>query len=159
VGSTIVERRSRPNVAVLDAEFRVRMAHPGREPVGTAEFLDAARRIVSEGLDHLDITARGVRHRVRVVRLHGPDPMRYAMFVEQRGARRPLRDAYDRFGLSAREIDVLALIVDGASNRQIAESLSIVPATVQNHVRSICAKTGAKRRGDLLARVFGVHDP
>ena len=69
------------------------------------------------------MTAGGHRHRVRVVRLHGPDPMRYAMFVERRGSRRPLLDAYDRFGLSAREMDVLSLIVDGASNRQIAEAL------------------------------------
>jgi DNA-binding CsgD family transcriptional regulator len=84
--------------------------------------------------------------------------MRYAMFVELRGSRHPLLDAYDRFGLSAREIDVLSLIVDGASNREIAETLCIVPGTVQNHVRSICAKSGAKRRGDLLARVFGVHE-
>ena len=156
---TIVERRSRPNVAVLDAQFRVRMAHPGREPLGTAEFQDAARRIVGEGLDHLDVTACGVRHRVRIVRLDGPDPMRYAMFVERRGLRRPLLDAYDRFGLSAREMDVLSLIVDGASNREIANTLCIVPGTVQDHVRSLCAKAGAKRRGDLLARVFGVHEP
>ncbi len=135
------------------------MAHPGREPLGTSEFRDAAARIVGEGLDHVDVTAAGARYRVRIARLHGPDPMRYAMFVEQRGSRRPLLVAYDRFGLSAREVDVLSLIVDGASNREIAEALSIVPGTVQDHVRSICSKTGTKRRGDLLARVFGVHEP
>jgi DNA-binding CsgD family transcriptional regulator len=159
VGSTIAERRSRPNVVLLDAEFTICLAHPGPEPLGAEEFRRAARRIVGERLDHLDVTAGGARYRVRIARLRGPDPMRYAMFVERRGSRRPLLEAYDRFGLSAREIDVLSLIVDGASNREIAETLSIVPGTVQDHVRSICAKSGAKRRGDLLARVFGVHEP
>lgn len=159
MGSTIVERRSRPNVALLDAEFVLRLAHPGREPPGAEALCEAARRIAGERLDHLDVTVGDAQYRVRLARLRGPDPMRYAMFVEQRGSRRPLLDAYDRFGLSAREMDVLSLIVDGASNREIAEALSIVPGTVQNHVRSICAKSGAKRRGDLLARVFGVHEP
>ena len=116
------------------------MAHPGREPLGTAEFLDAARRIVSEGLAHLDVTVRGIRHRVRIVRLHGPDPMRYAMFVEQRGARRPLRDAYDRFGLSGREMDVLALIVDGA---QIARSPSR-SASSRRPFKTTCAASVRK---------------
>jgi DNA-binding CsgD family transcriptional regulator len=90
--------------------------------------------------------------------MRGPDPVRYAMVVERRGSRRPLLRAYDRFGLSPREIEVLALIVDGASNREIARALSIVAGTVQDHVRAICAKTGAKRRGDLLARVFGLNE-
>ena len=135
------------------------MADPGREPLGIAVFRDAARRIVHDGLEHLDVTAAGARYRVLIARLHGPDPMRYAMFVERRESRRPLLDAYDRFGLSAREMDVLSLIVDGASNGEIAKALSIVPGTVQDHMHSICVKSGAKRRGDLLARVFGVHEP
>ena len=56
---------------------------------------------------------------------------------------RPLLEAHDRFGLSAREVEVLALIVDGASNREIADALCIVPGTVQDHVHSICTKSGA----------------
>ena len=158
MGSTIVERRSRPNVVLLDADFTACVAHLAGEPPPAEAFRAAARRVVGERLDHLDVTAGRAAYRVRVARMRGPDPIRYAMFVERRGSRRPLLDAYDRFGLSPREIEVLALIVDGASNREIAEALSIVAGTVQNHVRSIGAKSGAKRRGDLLARVFGVHE-
>ena len=130
---------------------------PAGEPPAEA-FGSAARRIVGERLDHLDVGAGNATFRVRVARMRGPAPIRYAMVVERRGSRRPLLDAYDRFGLSSREVEVLALIVDGAANREIAAALSIVAGTVQDHVRSICAKTGAKRRGDLLARVFGVHE-
>ena len=158
MSSTIAERRSRPHVVLLDAGFTTCVSHPTAEPL-PAEAFSAARRIVGERLDHLDVTAGRAAYRVRVARMRGPDPIRYAMFLERRGVRRPLLDAYDRFGLSPREVEVLALIVDGASNREIALALSIVAGTVQNHVRSICAKTGANRRGDLLARVFGVHEP
>jgi DNA-binding NarL/FixJ family response regulator len=79
------------------------------------------------------------------------------MALEPRGTRRPLIDATDRFRFTPREIDVLGLIVGGASNRQIAATLCIVEGTVQEHVRNLCRKTKSRRRGDLLARIFGVE--
>jgi DNA-binding CsgD family transcriptional regulator len=148
----------RPSVVILDAGFGVCLTPGGPTALAGEPFLGAARRIVTEELDSLSIAEDGASFIVRVARLRGPEPMRYAMFVEQRGSRRPLLDAYERFGLSAREVEVLALIVDGASNREIADTLCIVPGTVQDHVHSICTKSGAKRRGDLMARVFGVAE-
>ncbi len=54
----------------------------------------------------------------------------------------PVRPA----GLTARESEVLNLIGDGLSNRQIAETLVISENTAANHVRSILMKTGAANR-------------
>lgn len=48
--------------------------------------------------------------------------------------------------LSKRELQVLALIAQGASNKSIAEALFISAATVAAHVRNIFEKTGAKSR-------------
>jgi two-component system NarL family response regulator len=48
--------------------------------------------------------------------------------------------------LSAREIQVLELIVQGLANKQIAYSLGIAEHTVKNHVKSILAKLGAQDR-------------
>jgi two-component system NarL family response regulator len=48
--------------------------------------------------------------------------------------------------LSAREIQVLELIVRGLANKQIAYSLSIAEHTVKNHVKSILAKLGVQDR-------------
>ncbi|MDH4016729.1 MAG: AAA family ATPase, partial [Actinomycetota bacterium] len=45
-------------------------------------------------------------------------------------------------GLTSRELDVLALLVGGASNQRISEQLVISPHTAANHVRSIMIKTG-----------------
>src|SRR5262249_49244497 len=48
--------------------------------------------------------------------------------------------------LSAREMEVLRLIVHGLSNKQIAFKLSIAEDTVKNHVKSILKKLGADDR-------------
>ena len=48
--------------------------------------------------------------------------------------------------LSARELQVLALIVGGHANKQIAFTLSIAEHTVKNHVKSILSKLGVRDR-------------
>ena len=48
--------------------------------------------------------------------------------------------------LSAREIQVLELIVRGLANKQIAYTLSIAEHTVKNHVKNILSKLGVQDR-------------
>jgi DNA-binding NarL/FixJ family response regulator len=56
-----------------------------------------------------------------------------------------------RFGLSAREIQIVAAIVDGRSNKEIADDLSISVQTVKHHLTSIFDKTGVSSRLELAA--------
>lgn len=53
--------------------------------------------------------------------------------------------------LTPREQQVVALIVDGLSNRQIARRLSIEIATVKNHVHNILGKLAARSRKEVAA--------
>jgi len=57
--------------------------------------------------------------------------------------------------LSARERDILRLLLEEKSNAEIAEALSISENTVKFHVRNLLQKTGCKNRNDLLARYIG----
>jgi two-component system NarL family response regulator len=57
-----------------------------------------------------------------------------------------LRAQQPRSELSARELEVLALIVKGSSNKQIAFTLSITEYTVKNHVKNIFAKLNVEDR-------------
>lgn len=49
-------------------------------------------------------------------------------------------------GLTEREVEVLRLLAEGLSNRQIGERLYISANTAANHVRGILMKTGAANR-------------
>lgn len=50
------------------------------------------------------------------------------------------------YGLTERELDVLALIVNGFTNIQIAEELTIAPSTAKAHVHSVLQKLSAATR-------------
>ncbi len=60
-----------------------------------------------------------------------------------------------RLGITGREADVLALVVRGLSNREVAEALVLSPRTVDTHVTRLLAKTGAVDRRDLGRRTSG----
>jgi DNA-binding NarL/FixJ family response regulator len=59
--------------------------------------------------------------------------------------------------LTAREQDVLTLLADGASNRQIARSLGLSLKTVQNHVSRILDKLQAADRTQAALRARGIN--
>jgi DNA-binding CsgD family transcriptional regulator len=58
-------------------------------------------------------------------------------------------------GLSAREAELLGHAVAGAATRDLARIMFVSEHTVQDHFKSIFAKTGAHTRRMLLARVLG----
>jgi DNA-binding CsgD family transcriptional regulator len=64
------------------------------------------------------------------------------------------------YGLTAREQDVAQLVLHGATAVQAAQRLSISPHTVNDHLKAIFEKTGARTRGELSATLFfGEHLP
>jgi DNA-binding NarL/FixJ family response regulator len=60
--------------------------------------------------------------------------------------------------LSERELEVLRLLADGRSNKEIAAKLFLAEGTVKNHVTSVLAKLNARDRTQaaLLARSLGL---
>jgi DNA-binding NarL/FixJ family response regulator len=60
--------------------------------------------------------------------------------------------------LSERELEILALVATGASNREIADQLFIAEGTVKNHVTHILGKLGVRDRTQaaLKARELGL---
>jgi DNA-binding CsgD family transcriptional regulator len=52
-------------------------------------------------------------------------------------------------GLTAREREVLALVAEGRTNKEIAERLFIAPNTVKTHVAALLTKLDADTRAQL----------
>ena len=59
----------------------------------------------------------------------------------------------ERFGLSAREIEVLNRVMAGGANKEIAQALFISEYTVKKHLQGIAAKVGARTRTSIAHAV------
>ncbi len=69
-----------------------------------------------------------------------------------------VRPALTQVDLTERELEVLRLVATGATNREIAEKLSVSEGTVKNHMSSILTRLGLRDRlqAALFAREHGL---
>jgi DNA-binding CsgD family transcriptional regulator len=58
------------------------------------------------------------------------------------------------FGISGRERDIVVLLAQGLSNKEIGSRLSISEKTVKNHVYSVYRKVGVQARVNLLRKLM-----
>jgi DNA-binding CsgD family transcriptional regulator len=65
-----------------------------------------------------------------------------------------LARARERWAITARQLDVLALVVQGDANKAIAEKLRCAVITVEVHVSAILAKAGVDSRTELVAKFW-----
>ena len=69
--------------------------------------------------------------------------------------------------LTTREVEVMALLAEGLTNKAIGERLYVSPRTVSTHISNLLAKIGAANRGEAaaayhrlgLAQVIDLRDP
>lgn len=57
----------------------------------------------------------------------------------------------EEFGLTSRELDVLNLIADGRTDKEIASALNLSVYTIKSHVRSILSKLHAANRWEAAS--------
>jgi DNA-binding NarL/FixJ family response regulator len=82
------------------------------------------------------------------------DPAVQARLLDRFGKPPPRPATSGPDGLTPREVEVLGLIAQGLSNRQIQERLSVSEATVKSHVNSILAKAGLRDRAQAVTYAF-----
>jgi DNA-binding NarL/FixJ family response regulator len=92
--------------------------------------------------------AEEVRGEVRAGRLDGDAVAAVLGSGGRPGSRRREWPA----GLTEREVEILRLVAQGLSNRQIASKLTISPKTANAHVEHIYTKSGVNSRA--LASLF-----
>lgn len=113
-----------------------------------------ARALVAEGGDRALATRLAAAAHAEAARL-GALPLRAQVEDLVRRARLDVpgvhRVAEGDLGLTDREVEVLRLVAEGRSNREVAEALYISPKTASVHVSNILRKVGATSRGEAAA--------
>lgn len=131
---------------------RVRVKLPlryGRQSLGTIHL------ILAEGRDRLD------PHDLRLARWAARVMGRclsYAARMRHEGRRTGQEDVAEALAkapLTPRERDVVALLMSGASTRQIAAETSLTVGTVHTYLKRIYPKLGVRSRVELVARMAG----
>ena len=94
------------------------------------------------------ITGRKERVIVHEVAVPVPAPATFTRNEEKLAA----------IGMTRRELEILELIAEGLSNREIAERAFVSESTVKTHSSRVFAKLGAKRRTQAvqLGKEFGL---
>ena len=59
--------------------------------------------------------------------------------------------------LSERELEVLRLVANGRSNREIAEQLFVTVGTIKKHLNNVYGKLGVARRTEAVAQARALH--
>jgi DNA-binding CsgD family transcriptional regulator len=85
----------------------------------------------------------------------GPTGLFIGVRIDRFQPANSLSGAAWRFHITPREVQVLALLLDGHHLAQIAKQLHITASTVQDHIKSMLDKTGSRNRSELIGRVLG----
>jgi DNA-binding CsgD family transcriptional regulator len=79
------------------------------------------------------------------------------ILLERYPAEHSLYSKLADFKVSRREKEIAALVIQGYSNREIAEQLFICEQTVKDHLHEIFEKLEINRRSELAAKVLGLR--
>jgi len=147
---------SMPTLGGLETLDRLRADHPDVKVVllsvhSDPHFIESAVALGADGYVLKNGRAAEVLAAVRAVTRGGSyfSPPVAREIVEQ--LRAPKRSSTEPFSLlSAREREVLHLIADGLSAKEIAKELEISSKTVEAHRTSVMRKLGARKATELV---------
>ncbi|MGW1342247.1 LuxR C-terminal-related transcriptional regulator [Kribbella sp. NPDC002412] len=167
-----------PGLIVVTADWEIESATPGVErwlhelPDGdwnSGRLPSAVLAVAGQALrtaafpDAGEVAVSRVMSRSgRWVVLHGTSLVsstsrRVAVIVEPAHPGRIAPLLMAAYGLTEREQEVTRLVLQGDSTTDIAERLVVSAYTVQEHLKSIFAKTGVRSRRDLVGKIFFAH--
>jgi DNA-binding CsgD family transcriptional regulator len=123
------------------AEMWAQIGCPYEQAMALADGDEAAKRSALEIFERLGAgpAAEALRQRLRAAGVRGIP----------RGPRPSTKE--NPLGLTARQMEVLALLAEGRSNAEIARQLFVSPKTVDHHISAILAKFDAHSRAEAVA--------
>jgi len=167
-------RRLEPDVAIVDirmppthtdeglvAAQEIRARHPSVAVLVLSQYLESAyaARLLERHPESVGYLLKDRVSDVAVLvdalrRVHDGESVLDPTIVQRLLRRKREPDALA--DLTPRELDVLALMAEGRSNRAIEAALVISPKTVEAHIRQIFLKLGLEEEPDRHRRVLAV---
>ena len=141
---------------------------PDEKAIPASVYNVAAQLLaVEDGVDAHPAFARthladGFWLALRAARLSSDQPLAeraatIVVTIEEASASERLELFGRALGLSVREYELLGLLATGSDTRSMARQMSLSEHTIQDHLKSIFAKTGAHDRVTVLSRALGTR--
>jgi NarL family two-component system response regulator LiaR len=143
-----------PRLNGVEATRAIRAAYPTVQVIALTSFTDN-KQLVQDALNagavgylFKDVSIADLAKAIRLAYEGTPvlAPEATRMLIQAKTQRSP-RD----YNLSKRELEVLSLLVEGLSNAEIAERMSVSASTIKFHVSSILGKLGATTRTEAVS--------
>ncbi len=115
----------------MPADIRL---HPEKEPIDAYVLKNSGTDTLIAALETLRNDDRFFDPNIQATNHHGSD------------------DFSRKLKLSSREIEILQLLKDGYSNKEVSQKLFLSELTVKTHRKNIMAKMGARNIADLLRK-------
>lgn len=155
-------RSSATDVILMDIQMPVM---DGIEATGIIVREGLGKVLILTTFDDYDLVRKAVRNGAKgyLIKNHTPDRLKQMIrsvhnglnvldesIFEKMANVQPLKsDGFDESEFSARELDIIAAIADGLSNKEIAARLYLSEGTVKNYISSILEKSGMKHRTQI----------
>jgi NarL family two-component system response regulator LiaR len=142
-----------PDMDGVTATHAIRQQFPAVQVIALTSFKD--KGLVQDALQAgaigyllKDVSADALAQAIRAAHAGRATLSSEAAQALVQAAAQPPTPGHD---LTERERDVLALLVEGLNNRQIADRLVVSPSTIKSHVSHILAKLGVTSRTEAAA--------
>lgn len=152
-----------PNMTGIEATAQIRPAHPNCQIIMLTTFDDeeyVVQSLLAGACGYLmkDTPAPDLAQAIRLANagIYQLGPEIAGKLVGSLRASPPAASPTEEIPLTPREIEILALLANGATNREIAEKLVVSEGTVKNHVSNILQSLNLRDR--TQAAVYAVRN-